>query len=65
MVYNLGFDKFWARDDLNDPNAFLGYLACDEFSMLGPITEWIKAEERPFLLTILCSVTHDPYEVPV
>ncbi|GAH99284.1 unnamed protein product, partial [marine sediment metagenome] len=78
MVYNLGFDKFWARDDLNDPNAFLGYLACDEFSMLKPITEWIKADPvrdpkekvsngadaRPFFLTILCSVTHDPYEVP-
>ncbi|MDH4240819.1 MAG: LTA synthase family protein, partial [Phycisphaerae bacterium] len=64
LVYNLGFDKFWAREDLNEPNAFLGYLACDEFSMLGPITEWIKTEERPFLLTILCSVTHDPYEVP-
>jgi arylsulfatase A-like enzyme len=64
MIYNLGFDKFWARDDLNDPNAFLGYLASDEFSMLGPISEWIRSENRPFLLTILCSVTHDPYEVP-
>ena len=78
LVYNLGFDKFWARDDLNDPNDFLGYLACDEFSMLKPITEWIKADPvrdpkekvsngadtRPFFLTILCSVTHDPYEVP-
>jgi len=64
LVYNLGFDKFWARDDLNDPNSFLGYLACDEFSMLKPVTEWIKADERPFFLTILCSVTHDPYEVP-
>ena len=64
LVYNLGFDKFWARDDLNDPNAFLGYLGCDEFSMLEPITEWIKADESPFLLTVLCSVTHDPYEVP-
>ena len=64
MVYNLGFDKFWTRDDLNDPNAFLGYLACDEFSMLGPISEWISSEDRPFLLTVLCSVTHDPYEVP-
>jgi glucan phosphoethanolaminetransferase (alkaline phosphatase superfamily) len=53
MIYNLGFDKFWARDDLNDPNAFL-----------GPISEWIRSENRPFLLTILCSVTHDPYEVP-
>ena len=64
LVYNLGFDKFWARDDLNDPNAFLGYLACDEFAMLKPITEWIKDGEPPFFLTILCSVTHDPYEVP-
>ncbi len=64
LVYNLGFDKFWARDDLNDPNAFIGYLACDEFSMLKPITEWIKAGDQPFFLTVLCSVTHDPYEVP-
>lgn len=64
LVYNLGFEKFWSRDSLNDPNAFLGYLACDEFLMLKPITEWIKADDRPFLLVILCSVTHDPYEVP-
>ncbi|UCC22987.1 MAG: sulfatase-like hydrolase/transferase, partial [Planctomycetota bacterium] len=64
LVYNLGFEKFWARDDLNDPNAFLGYLACDEFSMLEPIVEWIKADNKPFFLTVLCSVTHDPYKVP-
>jgi arylsulfatase A-like enzyme len=64
LVHNLGFDKFWARDYLDDPNSFLGYLACDEISMLEPITEWIKADEKPFLLTIMCSVTHDPYEVP-
>jgi len=64
LIYNLGFEKFWAREDLDDPNSFLGYLACDEFSMLGPITEWIKSDEKPFLLTIMCSVTHDPYEVP-
>jgi phosphoglycerol transferase MdoB-like AlkP superfamily enzyme len=64
LVYNLGFDKFWAREDLNDPNAFVGYFASDEFSMLKPITEWIKAEERPFCLVIMCSVSHDPYVVP-
>jgi len=64
LVHNLGFDKFWARDDLNDPNSFVGYLGCDEFSMLKPITEWIDADERPFMMTVLCSVTHDPYEVP-
>ena len=64
LVYNLGYDDFWAREDSDDPNSFLGYLACDEFSMLKPITEWIKSEEQPFLMTILFSVTHDPYEVP-
>ena len=64
LVYNLGFDDFWARDDSDDPNSFLGYLACDEFAMLKPITEWIKAGQQPFFLTVLCSVTHDPYEVP-
>jgi arylsulfatase A-like enzyme len=64
LVYNLGYDKFWAREDSNDPNSFLGYLGCDEFTMLKPIREWIRAERRPFLLTIMCSVTHDPYEVP-
>ncbi|MBN1974061.1 MAG: LTA synthase family protein [Sedimentisphaerales bacterium] len=64
LVYNLGFDKFWARDDLNDPNQFVGYLGCDEYAMIKPIKSWIKSDNRPFLLTIMCSVTHDPYEAP-
>ena len=65
LVHNLGFDKFWAREDLNDPNQFVGYLGCDEFAMLGPMTRWIQSEDRPFLLVALCSVTHDPYQVPL
>jgi hypothetical protein len=64
QVYNLGFDKFRARENLNDPNAYLGYFNSDEFAMLKPLVEWIKADEKPFLLTIMCSVTHDPYVVP-
>jgi len=64
LVYNIGFDKFWAREDLNDQSAFLGYLSSDEFSMIKPIVEWIKASDRPFFLTVLCSASHDPYEVP-
>ncbi|MEE9356135.1 MAG: LTA synthase family protein [Methylococcaceae bacterium] len=64
LVYNLGFDKYWSRDDLDDPTAFLGYLSSDEFSMIKPIAEWIKSDEKPFFLTVLCSATHDPYEVP-
>ncbi len=64
LVYNLGFDKFWSRDDLDDPTAFLGYLASDEFSMIEPIVKWIESDDKPFFLTVLCSATHDPYEVP-
>jgi arylsulfatase A-like enzyme len=64
LVHNLGFDKFWAREDLNDPNEFIGYLGSDEFAMLGPMADWIGSDDKPFLLVVLCSVTHDPYEVP-
>ncbi len=64
LVYNLGFQDFWSRDDLNDPNSNIGYLGSDEFSMLEPICKWIRSDESPFFLTVLCSVTHDPYEVP-
>lgn len=64
LVYNLGFDKFWARDDLNDPNAFVSYLGSDEFAMIEPVKKWITSDSKPFLLTIMCSVTHDTYEVP-
>ena len=65
LVHNLGFENFWARDDLNSNDAFLGYLACDEFAMLEPIVRWITADDnRPFFLTLMLSVTHDPYEVP-
>jgi len=64
LIHNLGFDKFFTREDLHDPNHFVGYLGADEFALLDPIAEWIKSENKPFLLTILCSVTHDSYVVP-
>jgi len=64
LVSNLGFDKFWSREDLDDPADFLGYLGSDEFAMVEPIVKWIKSDEKPFFLTVLCSVSHNPYEVP-
>jgi len=64
LVHNLGFDKFWAREDANNPDCFVGSLGCDEFAMLEPIAKWINNAGGPFLITIMCSVTHDPYEVP-
>jgi len=64
LACNLGFDKFWSREDLNDPNAFVGYLGCDEFKILQPVSKWIRSGESPFFLAIMCSITHDPYEIP-
>ncbi len=64
LIHNLGFDKFFSRENLHDPNQFVGYLGADEFAMLDPVREWIQSEKTPFLAVILCSVTHDPYEVP-
>lgn len=64
LVYNLGFDEFWSRDDLPNTDAYLGYLSCDEFVMLKYIIEWVRESDNPFFLTALCSVTHDPYKVP-
>lgn len=64
LVSNLGFDNFWSREDLDDQTAFLGYLGSDEFLMVEPIVKWIKSDENPFFLTVMCSVSHNPYEVP-
>jgi phosphoglycerol transferase MdoB-like AlkP superfamily enzyme len=64
LVHNLGFEKFWSRENLDDPNHFVGYLGSDEFAMLEPMTKWIKSKKEPFLMTVMCSVTHDPYELP-
>lgn len=64
LVHNLGYQKFFAREQLNDPNDYVGYLGADEFALLEPIRKWIQSDDKPFLLTVMCSVTHDPYEVP-
>jgi len=65
LVNNLGFDEFWSREDMNDPNLHLGYLAADEFGMIEPLADWITEDTtRPFCATLLLSAAHDPYEVP-
>ena len=64
LVDNLGFQKYFSRDDLNDPNAHVSYLAADEFAMLPHINQWLTQSDQPFFATLLCSVTHDPYQVP-
>lgn len=64
LVHNLGFDYFFAREDIADANTYLGYLAADEFALIEPVCKWIEQSEEPFLITILGSAVHDPYEIP-
>lgn len=64
LAYNVGFEKFWARENNKDKNGYLGYMASDEFLMLEPMTEWMKESNKPFCLTVICSVSHDPYDLP-
>ncbi len=64
LMHNLGYEKFWARENLPDTDAYIGYMAADEFAMLPAVTQWLDAGDAPFLLTLMCSVTHDPYQVP-
>ncbi len=61
---NLAFDWAWFRENLEDPTANLGYLSGDDFRMLDPALEWATNEDRPFLLMMITSVAHDPYDVP-
>jgi len=64
LVSNLGFEKFFARQDIADVNSYLGYLAADEFELIKPVCDWIEESDKPFMLTILGSASHDPYEIP-
>jgi len=64
LLKNLSFDWAWFRENLEDTSANLGYCSGDDFRMLEPAFEWATNSTRPFLLMMLTSVAHDPFEVP-
>ncbi len=64
LFSNLAFDWAWFRENLEDPSAHVGYLSGDDFRMIEPAFEWVEADAAPFLLVMITSVAHDPYEVP-
>jgi len=61
---NFGFDWAWFRENLEDASADLGYLSGDDFRMLDPALAWATSASGPFLLMLITSAAHDPYEVP-
>ncbi len=65
FFYNLGFDWAWFRENLEDPAATIGLLAGDDCRMIEPAMKWVRQENgKPFLLVMITSVSHDPYDVP-
>jgi len=64
LFSNLGFDWAWFRENLQDPSAHIGYLGGDDCRMIEPAFQWVDEKPQPFLLVMITSVSHDPYEVP-
>jgi hypothetical protein len=64
LFSNLGFDWAWFRENLNDESAYLGYMNGDDFRMLDPMFTWVDESSDPFLLTMITTVSHDPYVLP-
>jgi lipoteichoic acid synthase len=61
---NFAFDWAWFRENLEDPSAQLGYFSGDDFRMLDPAFTWVTQDSSPFLLVMITSAGHDPYELP-
>ncbi len=64
LFSNMAFDWAWFRENLGDPSAYLGYMDGDDCRMLKPAFDWAQTKSEPFLLMMITSVSHDPFEVP-
>ena len=64
LFANLGFDWAWFRENLQDKSAYLGYMSGDDCRIIAPAFEWVSQSSRPFLLAMITTVSHDPYDVP-
>ena len=66
LTRNLGFERSAFLETLHRPGfETVGYFAMDEFAMLRPALDWATDDQpAPFLLTLLTSIPHHPYETP-
>lgn len=64
LMKNMGFDWAWFRENNADESSHLGYMSGDDCEMIPDAVQWAAESTDPFLLTLITSVTHDPFEVP-
>ena len=65
FVKNMGFDEFFAKEDIPKLNWEIpNYAGIEERALIQPVIDWIKKNEAPYFLTILTSRSHHSYMVP-
>lgn len=62
LVDNMGFDRFLAKEQIQEGFASSGYFGLDEMAMLEPLAEWWVTVQGATFTTVLTSMSHHPYE---
>ena len=66
LLNNIGYQR-WKTGEQLDFRTYkkVGYFGLDDFAMLEPAIQWMKAGgPEPFFLTLLTVNAHHPYEMP-
>ncbi|MGM0547842.1 MAG: LTA synthase family protein, partial [Bacillota bacterium] len=61
----LGFDKFYHREDFSTENAQIGtesYLGINDFDFLDQAVSYLKNEEKPFFAFFITVSSHTPFD---
>lgn len=64
LMHRLGFESFFAYEDLCPKVQALGYLSGDDMGLVKPVVAWAKDQTRPFFMVVFTSATHHPYIIP-
>lgn len=73
LIQHIGFDLFYGQesyDRMYQPSEDFkklhtaNYFGYEDNIMLNVLGEWVENQTSPFLLSYLCGMTHEPYNVP-
>jgi hypothetical protein len=73
LMRNIGYPRMYGResyDRANHPTAAFqqnhtaNYFGYEDIVLLDPVTEWVDSQTKPFFLSYLSGITHDPYAIP-
>jgi hypothetical protein len=73
LMRNIGYPRMYGRESYDlahnvsaifqrDHKA--NYFGYEDIVLLDTLTEWVENQTKPFFLSYLSGITHDPYEIP-